>query len=73
MFIYLEDYLAAGPNARERKKHEVKDCSTLGELIEELDYKKYEHFIVVNGLIKPHHYQLNEGDLVTILPVVSGG
>ena len=73
MIIYLEDYFAPGPSSRQRKHCEVKEGFTLGELLQKLNYVKYEHIILVNGSIKPHHYRLSEEDGVTILPPFLGG
>ncbi|HHT47382.1 MAG TPA: MoaD/ThiS family protein [Firmicutes bacterium] len=66
--IFLEDYFA-------KKERQCEICANMpvGDLLDQLGYKQYEHYILVNGSFKPHSYILNHGDKVTLIPAPSGG
>ena len=72
MHIYVEDFISPGPLSREpKKKYEINNSFTLGELVEKFKYGEY--FIVVNGCALPYTYVLQEGDTVTMIPHLIGG
>lgn len=54
-------------------EYEIKDGTTLKDLLDQLDYSKYEGFCIVNGKHKPHSYFLQEGDKIYLVPALQGG
>jgi molybdopterin converting factor small subunit len=71
MYIYLKDYTKTQSLPVEEELYAVDGFSTLGELLDKLGYK--HHYAVVNGSFKPHSYVLNHGDVVVLVPALSGG
>ena len=66
----MEDYF---PGVDKYRTIDVEESTTVGALLERMDYKRYEHYILVNGSFKTHDYILQNGDHLVVMPVLSGG
>ena len=46
---------------------------TVGELLRELGYSSEEYVVAREGKILPEDEEVREGDVLTLVPVISGG
>lgn len=69
LVLYGHNVLKHGP----RKELEVGEGKRVGELLRELGIRADEHHILVNEGKVDRDYQLRDGDVVKVLPIVYGG
>ena len=72
MRIFIQDFVTQGVLPKKVKvEYEVNELYTIGELVHE--FKCEQHLVTVNGKLFPDSYTLQEGDLVTMMPHLTGG
>jgi len=73
LFANLAQFLP--PNAKnKRAKIDVKDGLSIAEVLEELNIpKNTTSVIMLNGINKKTDTKLNEGDVLSVIPPVTGG
>jgi sulfur carrier protein len=56
-----------------RREVEIAGGCTVGRLLEQLDLDRESHLVMRNGTLVPGDARLDDGDVVEVRPVISGG
>lgn len=73
LFANLAELLPSG-SKNKRAKISVKDGITVGELLEELKIpREATNVIMVNGVHSNKEHRLSDGDVVSVIPPITGG
>ncbi len=56
-----------------RREIELNGPRTVNRLLEDLELNRESHLVICNGTLVPGDARLDDGDVIEVRPVISGG